>query len=148
MIDFPKSTVVGRKIKKEAFYNHMSIPSSLKDRFISDVDSFVVEYSLKKDNLNLEKDSDVKEIMLLSVKLKKQSYEKKILEEIARQNPHKLVFLVEYGNERQLAVYQGKLRTTEWMAETDVNLSLHGDTLDEIWDDLVRQIAVTDETVL
>lgn len=148
MIDFPESTAVHRRIPKEAFYKHLPLTAALKAKFVSDVDRIVVENSLTKRNLNLAKDSEIKEIMLLSVTLKKQDFDGKIVEAIARQNPHKLIFLLEYEGEGQLAIYHSKLYRTEWIKKDDLNLTLSGNTLVEIWDDLVRQIAISSETVL
>ena len=148
MIDFPESTVVRRRLPKEAFYKHIPLTAALKAKFVSDVDRITVENSLTKSNLNLAKDSEIKEIMLLSITLKKQDFDGKIVEAIARQNPHKLIFLLVYEDERQLAVYHSKLYRTEWMKEDNLSLTLTGNTLDEIWDDLVRQIAISSEAVL
>ena len=148
MIDFPASTIVRRRLPKEAFYKHLPLSAALKQKFVSDVDRITVENSLTKGNLNLEKDSEIREIMLLSISLKKQDFDGKIVEAIARQNPHKLIFLLVYDAERQLAVYHSKLYRTKWMKENNLSLTLAGNTLDEIWDDLVRQIAVSSEAVL
>ena len=148
MIDFPESTIVHRRLPKEAFYKHLALAATLKTRFVTDVDRIVVENSLTRKNLNLAKDSEIKEIMLLSIGLKRQNFDGKIVKAIARQNPHKLIFLLVYEDERQLAVYHGKLYRTDWMKEQDLSLKLSGNTLNEIWDDLVRQIAVSSEAVL
>ena len=148
MIDFPKSTVVHRRLPKEAFYKHLSLAATLKARFVTDVDRIVVENSLTKKNLNLAKESEIKEIMLLSIVLKKRDFDGKIVEAIARQNPHKLIFLLEYENEYQLAVFHSKLYRTDWMKEQNLSLKLSGNTLNEIWDDLIRQIAISSEAVL
>lgn len=67
MIDFPKSTVVRRRLPKEAFYQHLSLTATLKARFVSDVEQIQVENSLTQRNLNLENKSDIKEILLLSL---------------------------------------------------------------------------------
>lgn len=148
MIDFPESTVVRRRIPKEAFYKHLPLTPSLKAKFVSDIDSIIVANSLTKENLNLAKDSEIKEIMLLMINLKKQNFDGKILEAIARQNPHKLVFLLVYEDIYQLAVYRGRLYSTEWMNESDIALTLSGDNLDGIWDDLVRQVAISSQELL
>lgn len=140
--------MVRRRLPKEAFYKHIPLTAALKAKFVSDVDRITVENSLTKSNLNLAKDSEIKEIMLLSITLKKQDFDGKIVEAIARQNPHKLIFLLVYEDERQLAVYHSKLYRTEWMKEDNLSLTLTGNTLDEIWDDLVRQIAISSEAVL
>ena len=148
MIDFPGNTLVKRRLPKEAFYKHLSLSATLKSKFVSDVDCIILENSLTRKNLNLARDSEIKEIMLLSITLKKQNFDGKIVEAIARQNPHQLIFLLIYGDEFQLAVYQGRLYKTDWMKEKELSLTLSGNTLDEIWDNLVRQIAISSETVL
>ena len=148
MINFPSSTVVQQRIPKEAFYKHLPLSASLKAKFVSDVDSIVVANSLPNKNLNLSTNSEIQEIILLSISLKKQDFDGKIVEAIARQNPHELVFLLIYEEKRQFALYHSKLYRTAWMSENDATLSLNGNTLDEIWDDLVRQIAISSESVL
>lgn len=148
MIDFPGNTLVKRRLPKEAFYKHLPLSAALKSKFVSDVDCIILESSLTRKNLNLARDSEIKEIMLLSITLKKQNFDGKIVEAIARQNPHKLIFLLIYGDEFQLAVYQGRLYRTDWMKEKDLSLTLSGNTLDEIWDNLVRQTAISSKTVL
>lgn len=148
MINFPGSTRVGKRLPKEAFYKHLPLTPVLKAKFVSDVDRIVVENSLTKVNLNLTKDAETKEVMLLSIILKKQDFDGKIVEAIARQNPHKLLFMLIYEDKRQLAVYHSKLYRTEWIPEDKVSLSLSGDNLDAIWDDLVQQVAVHSEAVL
>lgn len=148
MIDFPESTKVHKRIPKEAFYQHLPLTASLKSKFISDIDQIFVENSLTKENLNLFRKSDVQEIMLLSITLKKHDYDERILEVIARQNPHKLVFLMVYVDQYQLAVFYESLYKSSWMKESEFNLSLHGSNLKEIWNNLIRQIAITEPSVL
>lgn len=142
MIDFPESTKTNRRIPKEAFYKYLSLSTALKSKFVSDISRIVAENSLTKENLNLVNDSEIKEILLLSIELKKQDYDQRIIEAIAKGNPHKLVFLISYEDQRQLAVYYQKLYMTKWMPEAKVELHLSGDSLEDIWSGLVRQIAI------
>ncbi len=144
-IEFPEATKVHRRIPKEAFYKRLQLSAALKDKFISDVDRIFVENSFTVDSLNFTTEADVKEILLLSVTLKRKDFDKKIIEAIARQNPHQLVFLLMYGNECQLALYHKKLYKTEWIPENELSLKLRGQTLDDIWDGLIEQIALHDE---
>lgn len=145
MIEFPAATAVHRRLPKEAFYQHLSLTKILKEKFVSDVDRIAVENSLTKENLNLSSDAEIKEIMLLSISLKKQEFDGKVIEAIARQNPHKLVFLLCFEEQQQLAVYYKKLYRTLWMKQDDVTLKLQGDSLDEIWDSFLEQIALYEE---
>ena len=145
MINFPDATYIHRRMPKEAFYKRLSLTTALKDKFISDVDRIYIENSLTKDNLNLTADSEVKEILLLSITLKKQEFDGKVVEAIARQNPHQLVFLLTYEDQRQLAIYHGKLYRTEWMPDEELKLDAHGFSLEEIWNGLIEQIALYEE---
>lgn len=145
MIDFPKSTAVHRRMPKEAFYKRLPLNTALKEKFVSDVDRMYVENSLTKENLNLTDDSEIKEILLLSINLKKQEFDAKIIEAIARQNSHKLIFYLCYEGSRQLAIYHGKLYRSPWMEEDEVVLKAEGFSLDEIWEHLIERIALYEE---
>ena len=145
MIEFPAATAVHRRLPKEAFYKHLPLTKRLKEKFVSDVDRIVVENSFTKENLNLASDADIKEIMLLSISLKNQEFDGKVIEAIARQNPHKLVFLLSFESQQQLAVYYNKLYRTLWMDHDEIALKLQGYSLDEIWNSFIEQIALYKE---
>lgn len=145
MIEFPAATAVHRRLPKEAFYKHLPLTKILKEKFVSDVDRIMVENSFTKENLNLASDAEIKEIMLLSISLKNQEFDGKVIEAIARQNPHKLVFLLSFENQQQLAVYHNKLYRTLWMDHDEIALRLQGYSLDKIWDSFIEQIALYKE---
>ena len=145
MIEFPAATAVHRRLPKEAFYKHLPLTKILKEKFVSDIDRIVIENSFTKENLNLASDAEIKEIMLLSISLKNQNFDGKVIKAIARQNPHKLVFLLNFKNQQQLAVYHNKLYRTLWMDHDKITLKLQGYSLDEIWDSFIAQIALYKE---
>ena len=145
MIEFPAATAVHRRLPKEAFYKHLPLTKILKEKFVSDVDRIVVENSFTKENLNLASDAEIKEIMLLSISLKNQEFDGNVIESIARQNPHKLVFLLSFESQQQLAVYYNKLYRTLWMDHDEIALKLQGYSLDEIWNSFIEQIDLYEE---
>lgn len=147
MIEFPERTKVGRRLPKEAFYQHVPLTPTLKKKFVSDVESIFLENSLTTKNLNLLQETEIKEILLVAIHLKKQNFDEKIVEAIAKQNPHPLIFQLIDGQKQQLAVYQHKLYRSEWIDAADARLSLEGNTLTAIWENLVRQIAIQSEIV-
>lgn len=145
MINFPEATQIHKRLPKEAFYKRLDISTALKDKFISDVDRIFIENSLTMENLNLSQESEVKEILLLSISLKKKEFDGKIIEAIARQNSHELIFLLSFEEERQLAVFHGKLYRSRWMPENEISLYAQGFSLEEIRDGFIEQIALTEE---
>lgn len=144
MIQFPSTTTVGRILPKEAFYKHLTLSGNLKEKFVTDVKRIILSNSLTAATLNLEADTKVSEILVLTIELKKQQFEGRIVENIARQNPHKLLFLLRFEDKAQLAVYYTKLYTTVWLPFDEITLEVKGFTLDAVWQGFLEQIALQD----
>jgi hypothetical protein len=142
MLKFPEKAFVGRNMPKEAFYKNLNLSSELKEKFVSDIKRISIEYKLSPDTLNLEKSGETSEILVLSIELKKQELDYRIVESIARQNAHKLLFLLKFQEQGQLALYYGKLYKTVWMPLTDLKLEASGLNLDSIWEGFIEQIAL------
>ena len=145
MIQLPASTYLHKRFPKDAFYKNLTLSPTVKAHFVSDIDSIYIEYGLSKDNLNLSKDSNIEVIYIMQLTLKKQDYDPKILEAIARQNPNRLVFLLTYEDQAQLALYEKKLYFGAWTTASALRLEAQGQSLQEIWDDFVAQIALGEE---
>lgn len=144
MIQFSSTTAVGRAIPKEAFYKHLPLNSNLKGKFVSDIKRITLSNSFRADTLNLDSGTEVSEILLLTIDLKNRQYDGRILENIARQNSHKLVFLLQFEGEAQLAIYYTKLYTTAWCPNDKITLTINGYTLDAVWLSFLEQIALQD----
>jgi hypothetical protein len=147
MLNFPGKAFVGRNMPKEAFYKHLSLSSELREKFISDIKRIVLEYKLSPDTLNIEKNGETTEILVLSIVLKKQEPDYRIVESIARQNAHKLLFLLKFQEQGQLALYYGKLYKTDWMLLKDLGLEARGLNLDSLWEGFIEQIALQENIV-
>lgn len=147
MITFPKKAAVGRIMPKEAFYKRLTLSSNVREKFVSDVKRIVLDYKLSADTLNVEKGSEIPEILMLSIDLKKQEMDDRIVENIARQNAHKLLFLLKFQEQGQLALYYHKLYKTSWMPLEELKLDAQGLNLDSIWEGFIEQIALQVEAV-
>ena len=145
MLDLPEATRVHKRLPKEDFYKRLNLTAALKEKFVADVEQIYVENSLTKERLNLARDSAVQEILLLAVTLKKKDFDGKVIETIARQNSHELIFLLLYEEEAQLAVYRGKLYRSSWLPKTEITLAAQGFSLEEILTGFIEQIALVGE---
>lgn len=146
MIEFPSLTVVEKRLPKEAFYANLSLANSIKEKFVSDIDKIWVQNSLTAKILHLDSSAEIKEILVLRLAMKKQDCEPKILETIARQNKHQLIFLLQYEAMGMLAVYYHKLYQSPWCPIVNLHLEIRGFTLDEIWTHFLEQIALQHES--
>lgn len=147
MLTFPSKAAVGRIMPKETFYKRLSLSSEIRDKFVADVKRIVMEYKLAPDTINIAKGAEVSEILVLSIELKKQAMDYRIVENIARQNAHKLLFLLKFEGQGQLALYYSKLYKTSWMPLSDINLDAKGLNLDSIWEGFIEQIALQENVV-
>ncbi len=147
MIPFPSVTAVGRILPKEAFYKRLTLNAEQKEKFVTDVKRITLANSLTAATLNLKPGTEISEILVLIIDLKKQEFDGRIIENIARQNKHQLVFLLRYEGSAKLAVYYRKLYTTEWAPLDDLKLAATGFTLDDVWNGFLEQIAFTKDIV-
>ncbi|MBR4569467.1 MAG: DUF4391 domain-containing protein [Candidatus Riflebacteria bacterium] len=84
----------------------------------------------------------IKEVLLLQIELKKHDFDSKLIETIAKQNSHKLVFLLRYQQYAKLAVYYKQLYIGKWKPFEEVSLTLNGNNMNEVWLSFVEQIAL------
>lgn len=142
MLTFPEKARVGRNMPKEAFYKRLKLNTDLRDKFVTDIKHIVLEYKLTPVTLNLEKEGKTAEILILSLELKKKELDYRIVENIARQNSHKLLFLLKFQEQGQLAIYYAKLYKSGWKLADNLKLEARGLTLDSIWEGFIEQIAL------
>lgn len=145
MINLPSKAKVGRIMPKEAFYKNLTLSPEVKEKFVSDVKRLVLEYSLTAESINVDPCEEIKEILVLSVHLKSKSFDYRVIEAIARQNKHKLVFILSYDDSVQTALYYSKLYKSDWVSVKNAEIKLVGRTLNDIWNGLIEQIALTEK---
>jgi len=141
LLTFPRATVVGKIMPKEAFYKKLTISADLKEKFISDIKKIVWHNKLSSATLNIDKGESVTEILVLYIELKKQGLDYKIIETIARQNTHKILFVLQYENSAQLVLFHNKLYKSGWQSIEQLELKLKGLNLDDVWTGFVSQIS-------
>lgn len=145
MLEFPGTTKVGKILPKDIFYKNLKLSQPLKESFIKDIKRIIFENSLTDESLRLNKKSEIKEIMVVSIELKNKEFNLKIPEVIARQNPKKILFVFRFEDKEKYALFQNKLYITNWI-ENEI-LKLKGFSLHEIWNNLVAQVALEEEDV-
>lgn len=130
---------------KEAFYKQLNLNKELKEKFVSDIQRITMEYALTAESIHVDKSDELLEILVLGIQLKKQDFDGKIVESIAKQNKHKLVFVLSFEDQQQLALYSGKLYVTPWISTEQMQLAIRGNTIAAIWEGFLEQIALTNE---
>lgn len=75
---FPDSTIIGRKIPKKSFYENVSLSTSIKKKFVEQIERIVFVNKFSKDTLNIPKTVDVEEVFVFDISLKDNAYIERI----------------------------------------------------------------------
>ena len=153
MFNLPVSTVVGKKIPKTKFYQHLSLSSKEKETFIDEIEMIVWHHKLSPDTIAIRPGERVKEIQVFEVQLKQKQFNPVLLRLIDQAVPYHILYLLTWNDEGILAIgykeRKGKADEygrvnqyyyTEWMAQDSINPDFSGLSLDTIYEGLVRQI--------
>ncbi|MBQ8672963.1 MAG: DUF4391 domain-containing protein [Bacteroides sp.] len=144
MYGLPQTTEVRKQLPKKAIYAKFDLKPSQRESFDADVSTiYIIGVVSPKTLPAIAEGTEVKEIYLLAVQLKRKVYDPKNIALLTRLIPQRMVFALQYEGEVQFAIYHTKLICSEWMVddvETRPAVSLQGINLDIVWESLVRSI--------
>ena len=152
MQPFPASTVFGRAISKAKFYDKMSVSASVKRAFASQVEEIVWQNKFSAKRLNVQAGERVVEIAVFEIALKKQSASDSLLRAIDNGIPHHILFLLHHNDLWQAAIGYKEIGKTSitltvkeyyrtpWLPLDHIHLTISGMTMDEVYDNFIRQI--------
>lgn len=146
MLGLPSTTEVGRRLPKEAFYRNLKLNAKQKNAFVHGVERIVILNSIKESTIHIPVGEKVVEIMVVGIELRDEGAAVTVVDEIAKANKHRLVFLCQEPTGRaSLAVRAQGVKFSAWENPSDLTLKIQGDNLDEVWDAIVSQIVFGDD---
>lgn len=154
MLNFPSSTIFGKKVPKESFYTKMEISSSIKRSFVDDIEQIVWQNKLSSKTINVGVGKKVLEVEVLHVTLKKKNCNYFVYEFIDKNLPQYTVFVLNFKDETQLLINfkepvenkRGKFKITasyktDWILSSEITLTIDGLNMDMVYEGFVKQIA-------
>ena len=154
MIELPASTVFNRRVPKQRFYDNLSVNAKLKRAFTDQIAQIVWRNKISASTTNLKAGERVQEIEVIAIKLNQHDLDTKVLEQIDKEIPYHILFLLEQGDEVQAWIsYKEASQTkpgtfkpgvyyhTDWMDEGSLSLKLSGLDMDTAYESFIRQIA-------
>ena len=154
MLGLPRSTEYGKRIPKQKFYDNISISQDLKRVFAEQIAAIFWSNKISPDTLNVAAGYTVDEIEVFTVKLNQISLDTRVLQQIDKQIPYHIVFVLKYKDRLQAwigykeaaasgsnAFKVSRYYHTDWMPEDELHLSIDGLNMDAVYESLVRQIA-------
>ena len=154
MLGLPVSTEFNKRIPKQKFYENIAVTPAMKKAFVEQIRIIYWRNKIATTTLNLAAGGQVTEIEVVEVWLSAPELDESVLRQIDREIPYHILFLLEYeGKYRAVIGYKeaavGKTAfkvdryySTDWLDEDNLPVHLEGLTLDAVYENFVRQIAV------
>lgn len=153
MLNLPQSTVFGKRIPKQKFYEHLDVIPELKRAFTEQLKLVTWANKLSPQTLNLAPGKTVQEIEVFQLKLTGQELDDRALEAMDKQIPYHLIFLLVRpdGTEKLKVHYKEaqpgggfllrKSYETDWTPPGKLNLPCMALDMDALYEAMVREIA-------
>ena len=138
---------------KQKFYEKLAVSAALKRSFIDEIKTIWWRNKLVADKLNLAKGTTVTEIEVIEIELANGELNEDILRQMDRLIPYHLLFVLTFADRAQAWIgYKEASATgesafkvsryyhTDWMPRVALRFTLSGLTLDEVYENLVRNI--------
>ena len=154
MLGLPKATEFNRRIPKAKFYENVNITTSLKRLFVDHVKTIYWRNKIASTTTNLSAGKYVTEIEVFEVNLNSPQVDIDLLKCIDSVIPYHILYILEYNGKYQAWIgykettnIEKKISkveryyNTDWIEEKDFVVKLEGLSLDDVYENLVRQIA-------
>ena len=154
MLGLPKATEFNRRIPKTKFYENINITHSLKRLFVDQVKNIYWRNKIAVTTTNLTDGKYVTEIEVFEINLNSSQVDIDLLKSIDSVIPYHILYILECNGKYQAWIgykettnIEKKISKvdryyhTDWMEEKDFVVKLEGLNLDDVYENLVRQIA-------
>ena len=156
MIDlkFPRTTIVGKPVPKNAFYKHLEVNARIMQHFVEDVVSIHWLYKLAPSTIHVEDGKLVHEIVVFSAVLKSKDCPDDVFLFIDQNMPRHVVFILEYDNRYKVLLnykewkdgQNGQFKiiktfVTEWLTDNQLSLTLEGQNMDALYEAMAGQVS-------
>ena len=154
MLGLPKSTEFNRRIPKAKLYENINITNSLKRVFVNQIKNIFWRNKIASTTANLVEGQYVTEIEVFEINLNSLQVDIDLLKFIDSVIPYHILFILEYNDKYQAWIgykestdIEKKMSKvdryyhTNWLEETELMVKLEGLNLDDVYENLVRQIA-------
>ncbi|MCR5193864.1 MAG: DUF4391 domain-containing protein [Bacteroidales bacterium] len=142
MFGLPVATAINQPLSKKAVYEKFNLKASEREQFDVDISRLVIIHRIDAGTIPaVQSGKEVKSIWILAVLLKRQNYNLKNIEMLFKLIPQRMILDLQFGDETQLAAFDGMMVTSSWQKTEEQQLALKGIDLDSVWNNLIAQVA-------
>lgn len=141
MYSLPQNTDIKKQLPKNAIYAKYEWKQSQKDCFDNSVARMDFVNWLSVSTIPaISAGTNIKEIFVVDVELKRSDFDSKSISLIAKAIPQRIIFALRYADKVRFAAYHTKFFLSEWQQVSDACLPLSGLNFDMVWSNLISSI--------
>ena len=141
MYSLPQNTDIKKQLPKNAIYAKYEWKQSQKDCFDNSVARMDFVNWLSVSTIPaISAGTNIKEIFVVDVELKRSDFDSKAIILIAKAIPQRIIFALRYADKVRFAAYHTKFFLSEWQQVSDACLPLTGLNFDMVWSNLISSI--------
>ena len=142
MYGLPESTLLRRQIAKGAIFKQCDITPAQRRLVDAQIVRIDIVACLSPDTLPaISTGQTIPAIYVLTVTLRGRQYAPDSIALLARIIPQRMLFVLRYEEEVQLAVLHEGLHTGSWCRADELQIPIRGLTLDAVWETIVATVA-------
>ena len=154
MLGLPKATEFNRRIPKAKFYENINITTSIKRLFVDQIKNIYWRNKIASTTVNLIDGKYVTEIEVFEVNLNNSQVDIELFKFIDSVIQYHILYILEYNGKYQVWIGYKEFTNIEkkiskvdryyhssWLEETELIVKLEGLNLDDVYENLVRQLA-------
>lgn len=140
MLGLPESTQVNIPLPKKALFEKFKLKTEDRRRFDSQISRMVIVAEIAPNTVNINEGEEVSSIFIIQVMLKENDCHSQNIIILSKLIDQKMLFLLQFEDKNQLAVYRNnRVLTSNWVEEP-IPLELRGHNLDSVWEFLIASI--------
>ena len=139
MLNLPKSTELNKQLPKKAIYAKFQMSPAAKAKFDADISRINIVGEISPNTTGIAQGKSIVSIFVLQVILKQREFQPTIIAQISKLIDQNMLLVLDYGNDRKLAIYYTKLIQTEWAPADACAIELKGLDLDSVWENFITQ---------
>lgn len=145
MLGLPRATEINKPLPKKALFDKFKPNASDRKLFDEQINRLSIVAEISPQTVSLAASAEVLAIYVIAVTLKTPDCDKKNIALLSKLIDQRMLFVLQYGDNSQLAVYRAeKVLVSEEKPSDEWQLNLSGLDLGVIWENIIAQIGQID----
>lgn len=141
MYGLPQRTEINKPLHKTKVFEKFDLTASQRDSFDADISRMFITHVVAESTIpTIKAGNEIADFYIIEVILKRREYAPKNIELLARFIPRKILFVLHFEEQAQLAIHHTKLICSAWQQCDTLNIPLTGLDLDAVWENIVATI--------